>query len=300
MDQNKKISDELEAFLEYLVVIKSLAQNSIKAYMSDLISYEKFLISKNKQLTTSNSEDLLEYLSNINTPATQNRILSSINSFFDFALENFNNIKKPKGVFAKIKKTLPKYLTYYQIEHGLSLIDTTTILGLRDYTMILFLYASGVRVSELINIKVDDIQDNWVKILYAKGSKQRIVPIAPKAIASIKQYLNAREQQNKYVFVNYLGKQISRVSVFKICKKYFNVSPHTFRHSFATSLILGGADLMVVSELLGHSNIQTTQIYTHIEQQNLADTISQYHPLNNKNNNVNHLETYNIVSNSNT
>ena len=282
MEQNKKLSDELEAFLEYLIIIKSLAQNSIQAYMSDLVAYEKFLISKKKQLTTSNSEDLLEYLSSIKTPSTQNRILSSINSFFDFALETFDNIKKPKGVFAKAEKTLPKYLTYEQIEYGLSLIDTTTTLGLRDYAMILFLYASGARVSELINIKVDDIQDNWVKILYAKGSKQRIVPIAPKALKSIQQYLDTREKQSEYLFINYLGKQISRISVFKICKKYFNVSPHTFRHSFATSLILGGADLMVVSELLGHSNIQTTQIYTHIEQQNLANTVAQYHPLNNQ------------------
>ena len=119
-----------------------------------------------------------------------------------------------------------------------------------------------------------------MKVIYAKGSKQRIVPIASIAIDALNDYLNKLEKKSDYLFLNYKGTPLSRISVFKITKKYYNVSPHTFRHSYATSLILGGADLMVVSELLGHSNIETTQIYTHIQQKHLTQTINSFHPLN--------------------
>ena len=166
---------------------------------------------------------------------------------------------------------------------NLQLIDKTKELGLRDFAMILFLYATGVRVSELIQIKKNDIEENLIKVLYAKGSKQRVVPIAKVALNALYDYLNSRKTKSNYLFINYKGEPISRISVYKITKKYFNVSPHVFRHSYATSLILGGADLMVVSELLGHTNIETTQIYTHIQQQHLNETIKQYHPLNRRN-----------------
>jgi len=274
------MSDIIVAFKEYLTIIKVLAKNSIEAYLNDITEYEEYLLSDKKTLLTATSENLIEYLKNIENPRTQNRHLSSINSFYKFANEHFNDINIPKASFAKLPQNLPKYLTNNEIINTLELIDTSAEIGLRDYALILFLYATGVRVSELLNIKKNDISENWVKILYAKGSKQRIVPIAKIAIEALNKYLKIRKNKSDYIFLNYKGSPLSRISIFKITKKYYNVSPHVFRHSYATSLILGGADLMVVSELLGHSNVETTQIYTHIQQQHLNQTIKEFHPLN--------------------
>lgn len=274
------MTDIIVAFKEHLTIIKSLSTHTVDAYINDLESFENFLNQTNRELLHSTSEDLIEYLKSIQNPRTQNRHLSSINSFYNFCDQSFDTNNIPKASFAKLPKSLPKYLSNEQIMNNLTLIDTTKELGLRDYAMILFLYATGVRVSELIQIKKNDIEDNLIKVLYAKGSKQRVVPIAKIALNALYKYLNNRKNKSDYLFINYQGKAISRISVYKITKKYFNVSPHVFRHSYATSLILGGADLMVVSELLGHTNIETTQIYTHIQQQHLNETIKQYHPLN--------------------
>jgi integrase/recombinase XerD len=274
------MSELLDAFKEYLTIIKSLAPNSIDSYLRDLTEFELYLSQKNLTLLESSSETLMEYLQSIPNPNTQNRHLSSINSFYKFANESFDDVIKPKASFAKLPAKLPKYLTDHEIENYLSLIDTSKEIGLRDYAIILFLYATGVRVSELIQIKKVDIEKNWLKVLYAKGSKQRVVPIANIALKAAQNYLEQRAKKSDYLFINYKGDPISRISIYKITKKYLKVSPHVLRHSYATSLILGGADLMVVSELLGHSNIETTQIYTHIEQKHLAQTIKEYHPLN--------------------
>ena len=276
------MSELVLAFKEYLTIIRFLSANSIEAYIADIKDYESFLLKNKKSLLLSSSENLLQYLITINNPRTQNRHLSTINTFYKFCDENYDNIQKPKASFAKIPQTLPKYLTNQDIMNKLKLIDKSTIIGLRDYAMILFLYATGVRVSELLSIKRDDITDNWIKILFAKGSKQRVIPIARIALEAFRNYISNRKDNSEFLFLNYKGNPISRISVFKITKKYCGVSPHIFRHSYATSLILGGADLMVVSELLGHSNIETTQIYTHIEQQHLKETIEQFHPLNKK------------------
>ena len=276
------MSDLLEAFKEYLVIIKSLASNSVEAYINDINDYEIFLNKNKKNILEASNEEIISYLSTIKNPRTRNRHLSTINSFYNFCFESYDNIKKPNISFAKLPKTLPKYLDNKTIMDSLNLINRSNITGARDYALILFLYATGVRVSEAVNLKKEDIDPSWVKVTFAKGSKQRVVPIAKIAYNALNDYLGERTKKSEYLFLNYQGKPLSRISIFKICKKYCNVSPHVFRHSYATSLILGGADLMVVSELLGHSNIETTQIYTHIQQKHLSETIKSCHPLSGK------------------
>ncbi len=183
---------------------------------------------------------------------------------------------------AKIPKNLPKYLSIDEIMNGLALIDRSKLMGKRDYALILFLYASGCRVSEALFARRNDLLDGWLKIRYAKGEKERMVPLAPIAIEALSQYIEAGDIRSTHLWLNYRGEVLSRISAYKIVKKYLGVSPHVLRHSFASALIVGGADLRVVQELLGHSSLITTQIYTHIEQKELKETVNRYHPLKNK------------------
>jgi len=278
------MSKELEAFIEYLVVIKGLSKNSIEFYRQDLIQFENFL---GKSIINASSEDVINFLSDIKkiennkiiNQRTLNRKLSSINSFFRFAYkENWtsNKIKIPQ---LKPPKSLPKFLTNEDIKEGIEFIDTSNWLGLRDKALILFLYATGLRVSEAMNAKKDDIEEGWIRVRSGKGDKERLVPIADIALQALNEYLYLRPHISDYLFINSKGKPLSRISAFNITKKYLNVSPHVLRHSFATSLVLGGADLRVVQELLGHASLLTTQIYTHIQKENLFKTVEQYHPL---------------------
>ena len=278
------MSKELEAFIEYLVVIKGLSKNSIEFYRQDLIQFENFL---GKSIINASSEDVINFLSDIKkiennkivNQRTLNRKLSSINSFFRFAYkENWtsNKIKIPQ---LKPPKSLPKFLTNEDIKEGIEFIDTSNWLGLRDKALILFLYATGLRVSEAMNAKKDDIEEGWIRVRSGKGDKERLVPIADIALQALNEYLYLRPHISDYLFINLKGKPLSRISAFNITKKYLNVSPHVLRHSFATSLVLGGADLRVVQELLGHASLLTTQIYTHIQKENLFKTVEQYHPL---------------------
>jgi integrase/recombinase XerD len=180
---------------------------------------------------------------------------------------------------AKVPKNLPKYVSNEEILDGINLIDRSKVIGLRDYALILFLYASGCRISEALNVQRADIVEGWLKIRFAKGEKERVVPLAPVATQALEYYLKEQTLSSPYLWLNYRGEQLSRISAYKIVKKYLGVSPHILRHSFASSLIIGGADLRVVQELLGHASLETTQIYTHIQKQNLADTMHQFHPL---------------------
>ncbi len=267
----------LTAFQEYLHINKALEVNSIKSYISDIRQFFDFF--KEQDILKLQTTDIFSFLTQFENKRTLNRKLSSINAFYDFChkLEFTNtNINIP---MAKVPKNLPKYLSFEEIESALKAIDRSTLIGLRDYALILFLYASGCRISEALMAKREDINDGWLKIRFAKGQKERIVPLAPIAIEAVEVYLKEASMQSEYIWLNYRGTQLSRISAYKIVKTYLNVSPHVLRHSFASALILGGADLRVVQELLGHSSLETTQIYTHIQQENLAKTINEYHPL---------------------
>ena len=267
----------LIAFEEYLHINKALEKNSIKSYLSDLKQLEEHF--STHDLLKLKTPDIFRFLMLFENKRTLNRKLSSINAFYNFCHQvNFSSTKINIPM-AKVPRNLPKYLSFEQIQTGLSLIDRSDFLGLRDYALILFLYASGCRVSEALMAKRDDINKGWLKIRFAKGQKERVVPLAPVAIEALEAYLKEASLQSEYIWLNYRGEPLSRISAFKIVKKYLGVSPHVLRHSFASALIIGGADLRVVQDLLGHSSLETTQIYTHIEQKNLADTMQKYHPL---------------------
>ena len=278
------MSKELEAFIEYLIIIKGLSKKSIDSYRSDLVQFEELM---KKSIIKATSEDVIDFLAQIKklengqivNQRTLNRKLSSINSFFNFAYKEEWIDKKIKIHQLKPPKSLPKFLSNDEIIEGIKLIDTSTWFGLRDKALILFIYATGLRVSEAMDAKKDDIEDGWIRVRNAKGDKQRVVPIAKMAIDALNEYLFKRPLVSDYLFINSKGDRLSRISAFKITKKYLNVSPHVLRHSFATSLVLGGADLRVVQELLGHSSMLTTQIYTHIQKENLFYTVYKYHPL---------------------
>ena len=270
------MSRYLEAFLEYLLINKGVSKNTYESYKRDLVQFEEFL---KKPIIDATTEDIISFLSTIDNKRSLNRKLSSINSFFEYAYKYGISENKPKVKQAKIPKTLPKFLTKEEIINAVNSIEVKTWRDLRDKALILFLYATGSRISEALNVKISDIEDGWVKIEMAKGEKQRVVPIAKVALDAINEYLHKRNCSSEYIFVNKNCEKLSRISAFNITKKYLNVSPHVLRHSFATALVLGGADLRVVQELLGHASLNTTQIYTHIQKENLKDTVLKYHPL---------------------
>ncbi len=257
-------------------MVKGLRPLTLKAYRCDLEQVEAWL---RKPLIETDAEEILAFLATLENPRTRNRKLSTVNAFFDFCYRSEFVEEKPKLKQAKLPQGLPKFLEYDEIMHMLRAIDLSKEAGLRDYALILFLYATGCRVSEAIAVKRSDFDAGWLKIYSAKGEKQRLVPVAPEAMKSVERYLQVRSLQSDYLWLNYRGKPLSRISVFKIVRKYLGVSPHVLRHSFATALILGGADLRVVQELLGHESIVTTQIYTHLQKEDLRQSLVQYHPL---------------------
>ncbi len=270
------MSKELEAFIEYITVIRALSKKSVSAYKSDLTALEDAL---QKPLIGLDTNTLFELLNIYKNRRTLNRKLSSVNAFFDFCYKSQFVEEKTKLKFSKTPKLLPKFIPFEAIQSSLTLIDRSSLIGLRDYALILFLYATGARISECLALQRGDIEGEWLHIRHAKGEKERIVPIAAVAKKAIDTYLNESKNEKTFVWQNYKGERLSRISAYKITQKYLGVSPHVLRHSYATSLIAGGADLRVVQELLGHASLLTTQIYTHIQKQDLKETVEACHPM---------------------
>lgn len=289
----------LKEYLGLLKLEKNRSANTIASYKSDLNSFLEFIsyqkINDLNDITTKHLSDFFKYLNNITTAKTVARYFTSIKGFFKYLSSNDliekNPIEKLKA--PKISKTLPQVLSVNEVEKILSIPNIKDKLELRDRAIIETLYACGLRVSEIISLKISDIyfEEEMIKVL-GKGSKERFVPIGKSALKFISNYLkNSRvklEKKNKseaYLFLNARGTKLSRMGLWKIIQHYVqeakikkNIHPHTFRHTFATHLIEGGADLRSVQEMLGHSDISTTQIYTHIDRDYVKQEHKLYHP----------------------
>lgn len=272
------MSPQLEAFIEYITIIKALSKASIEAYTKDLT-----LIEEHYKTSLFKLDDIkiLKYLAIFENKRTLNRKLSSLNAFYDFCYKEFEtqDENKPFYKFSKVPSLLPKYLPFEKIMFSLETIDRSSWIGLRDYALLLFLYATGLRISECLSLEHSDFEEQWLRVRHTKGDKERMVPVADEALKAIKAYECECPFETTNLWLNYQGKALSRISAYKISKKYLDVSPHVLRHSYASALIIGGADLRVVQELLGHASLLTTQVYTHIQKQNLKDTVLTYHPM---------------------
>ena len=292
MDWNKAIKN----YYIYLSIERSLSKNTLDAYIRDIKNLAKF--SKKKPLKIKR-DDIINYINFLNiskkSSRTQARIISSIKTFYNYLIFDEKITQNPSSEIysPKLEKKLPIVLSTEEIDRIISCFDLSKENGERNRTIIECLYSCGLRVTELVNLRISEINfiDGYIKII-GKGNKQRITPINKKLSTFLKNYIdNIRSKlkidksNSDYLFLNRRGKKISRVLVFNIvktaCQKVGikkNISPHTFRHSFATHLVEGGADLRAVQEMLGHSNITTTEIYTHLDTNYLKEEMVNYHP----------------------
>jgi integrase/recombinase XerD len=290
----------LEQYLNYLRFEKNLSENSIDAYSNDLDRYLEFLktqaIERFENVEEKHISRLIQILSQVGlATASIARNISSIRSFHRFLLLE-NVLKKDVSEHIegpKITRRLPSVLSFEEVDMILNRVDLKHPLGLRDRAMVELLYASGLRISELLHLPVREIyfSDKFVRIL-GKGNKERLVPTSNRCLKWIEKYLDQcrprldkRQQSGGVTFLNARGYPMSRMGFWKIVRMLVTqsgvrkeVHPHTFRHSFATHLLQGGAGLRAVQEMLGHSDISTTQIYTHLDREYLKKVYQKYHP----------------------
>lgn len=296
-----KWEDSKKGFENFLRLEKSLSQNSIAAYVNDINKLMVFLEENFKRLAPEKVKlnHLRSFVEHLNdrgvSPRTQARTISGIKSFFKYLLIEGKIQGDPTTLLEspKIGRKLPDVLTMEEIDTIIDAVDLDKPEGQRNKAMLETLYSCGLRVSELVNLKVTNLffEQGFIKI-EGKAEKERLVPVSEKAVVEINKYLNGYRKTLKIspesenvLFLNRRGKKLSRVMIFTIIKNLAQkvgmdkkISPHTFRHSFATHLISGGADLRAVQEMLGHESILTTEIYTHLDRDYLKSTISQFHP----------------------
>jgi integrase/recombinase XerD len=292
---------EIIGFKNFLKLERGLSLNSVESYVKDAeklfqFSTIKKLNKKPWQITEEDVQAFLKFLFNLNLAAnSQARILSGVKAFYEYLiLEKFTETDPTALISSpKIIRKLPETLHYHEIEAILGTIDLSTPEGTRNKAIIETMYSCGLRVSELITLKISNCQFNegFIKII-GKGNKMRLVPIGSEAIKFIKIYqkdirinVNIDKGEEDILFLNRRGNGLSRVMVFMILKDLAakagltkNISPHTLRHSFATHLVEGGADLRAVQEMLGHESITTTEIYTHLDKAFLQQTLKEFHP----------------------
>lgn len=297
---NSHFEEKLEKFLEHVLLDKGLSQNTYVSYRHDIYRYLMTLqlegIEQISSIEGAHVRDYIHQLYLLGMATTSlSRNISSIRMFHRFLIRNHwvskdatSHIELPKK-----KQKLPVFLEIHEMENLLNQPDIQSQLGLRDRAMLEFLYATGVRVSELINVRLHDLYEGegFARVI-GKGDKERFVPLGDVAMKYVHLYLDKvrpifakRGKHHDVLFLGLRGKPLTRVAVWKILKYYVEqagitkvISPHTLRHSFATHLLEGGADLRSVQEMLGHSDISTTQIYTHLDREYLRDVIQTFHP----------------------
>ncbi len=289
----------LKKFILFIKFELRLSHNTVTSYQNDLSNYLFFLKDK-KSINNIESISYLEirsYISNLSKenkkPSSINRCISSIKKFHLYLFDNEITSNDPSELLELQKniRNLPDTLTVDEIESIIDAVDINALTGLRDISILTLLYSTGIRVSELINLEFSNIflEEDYIKI-FGKGRKERLVPIGAKAKKYIVDYMNIpripiKDKNIRNVYLSYRSKPLTRMAVFNIIKKYCltsglnkKVSPHTFRHSFATHMLEGGADLRIVQEILGHENINTTEIYTHLDRTYLKEVHKLCHP----------------------
>lgn len=294
--------DAIRDFRAYLALERSLSPNTLAAYDDDVQKFARFLDLQGLELSPlqvrrEHLEQFILWANSLGLEASsQARLISGLRAFYKYLLVEDLLDEDPTELLEgpRLRRKIPEVLSVYEIQQMLSVIDLSEPQGTRNRAMVETLYACGLRVSELVNLKLTNLffDIGFVKVV-GKNNKERIVPIGESAIKYVRQYLehirsrqeNIRPGQENFVFLNRNGRQLSRVMVFLIIKELAekagvrkNISPHTFRHSFATHLVEGGADLKAVQDMLGHESITTTEIYTHLDTEYLKETIYLYHP----------------------
>lgn len=290
---NKHLIEEFETTL---TLDRSLSKNTISAYSSDI--HRLLLFYKNQDLTTISTEQIFDFINHLNdlglSPRSSARIISGLKTFYKMLVINGDLESNPLQTVQtpKLPQKLPDVLTHDEINQMMAAIDYSKLSGERDKTIIMLMYGSGLRVSELVSLTINDlfVDEGFVKVV-GKGNKERLVPFGSKTIKQVGHYLQhfrdqvANQESKSVLILNQRGGSLSRVSVFNIIKQLASragikksISPHTLRHSFATTLIEAGADLRAVQQMLGHESITTTEIYTHLDKAYLKTVIEQYHP----------------------
>jgi integrase/recombinase XerD len=294
----------IKSFRNYLKLERSLSANSIDAYIHDVELLKQFMELNHSDIsplkvTAKHLQGLLQYINELGMSAySQARILSGIKAFYKYLLFDELIETDPTALIEgpKIGRKLPDTLSFPEIENLLEAIDLSTSEGARNRAMLEILYSSGLRVSELVEFKMNNVHfDIGFLRVVGKGNKERLVPVGREAVKYLKIYLEeirgkaphrpVQKGFESFVFLNRNGRKLTRVMIFTIIKNLAKaiglnktISPHTFRHSFATHLIEGGADLRVVQEMLGHESITTTEIYTHLDRDYLRQVIQEFHP----------------------
>jgi integrase/recombinase XerD len=301
MGSNGQMEDQLKDFIHFLIVEKGLAKNTIVSYERDLKSYIKYFRNV-EQLKSFNEVErihIIHFLGYLKEQGKSSRTLArhvaSIRAFHQFLLRERVSDHDPSVHIEtpKLERTLPKVLNLEEVETLLDSPDIKDHYGIRDKAMLELLYATGIRVSELIGLQTGDVHlaMGFVRCI-GKGNKERIIPIGKTALAALEHYVNngrsyfiSKKNHDNALFLNHHGKQLTRQGFWKILKKLArdagiekDLTPHTLRHSFATHLLENGADIRAVQEMLGHSDISTTQIYTHVTKTRLKDVYSKFHP----------------------